>query len=82
MILIIHTERSHIAAFFIGLAIFFTLAGWSYTRYQQSSEIADAVRDWREVNILEARLNRHQQVLDFYTRVKPIPVPQELALKE
>lgn len=78
MILIIHTTRGNILATFIGLALLFTMAGVSYRIHQRDQEIADAVRDWRKVNMLEARVNRYEQVIGFYTRVKPIPLAAEV----
>lgn len=77
MIYVIHTERSHIAFLFTGIAILLTLAGWSYRSFERDQEIADAVRSWREVNKMEASLDRYQKVIDFYTRIKPIPLKGE-----
>lgn len=79
MIRVIHTELSHIVATIAGLALLLVLAGWSYHRYQIEQQTADVIRNWNEVTVLEARLDRYEQVVDFYTRVKPIPLPEEIA---
>jgi hypothetical protein len=74
--MVIRIEQSHIIQLLAGLAILFTLAGWSYSKHEREAAAADAIRDWHEVNVLEARLNRFNQVIAMYD-IKPIPVEGE-----
>lgn len=77
MIMIIHTERSHIIASFIGLALLMVMLGASYRIHKTDEEFADAVRNWHEVNRLEARVDKYEQVVEFYSRLKPVPLKGE-----
>lgn len=69
MILIIHTERSHIAAMLAGLAILFTLAGFLYSQRQNADNQASIVRAYygaRETEYRLADAEHRAKDLDFF----------------
>lgn len=66
MILILKTH--HLAFTFVGLAILFTLAGWSYSRHQQKELQASIVRAYFGAVEAEHRLDQAEhdaQDLEF-----------------
>jgi hypothetical protein len=79
MIFIIHTERSHIVTAFLGLAILFTLIGWFRHQDKLDNQAAEVVRNWHEVNRMEAQLDRFDQVIAAYDGIKPIPLKSEVS---
>lgn len=70
--MIVFIDSDDMKMFLAGLAILFTLGGVLIFNYQENEQKAQAVRDWRNVNALEARLDRFDQVIAMYN-IKAIP---------